>query len=121
MSEELVVGLVSVSDRAAAGVYQDEGIPALKGWLASAIAAPAGRDETRLSADEQALIESTLCDLVDVKGCSLVLTTGGTGPAPRWHARGDEHRQQGAHSGRRPKDAQADRADMEDVAGEHGQ
>ena len=83
MKEELVVGLVSISDRASAGVYKDEGIPALKEWLKSAIAAPEWRDETRLIADEQPLIESTLCDLVDVKGCSLVLTTGGTGPAPR--------------------------------------
>ena len=79
----LLVGLVSISDRASKGVYRDEGIPALKEWLQSAIASPAWRDETRLIADEQALIESTLCDLVDVKGCSLVLTTGGTGPAPR--------------------------------------
>jgi len=79
----LLVGLVSISDRASAGVYKDEGIPALKEWLASAIASPAWRDETRLIADEQPLIESTLCELVDVKGCHLVLTTGGTGPAPR--------------------------------------
>jgi molybdopterin adenylyltransferase len=81
--EPLLLGLVSISDRASAGVYKDEGIPALKEWLKSAIAAPQWRDETRLIADEQALIESTLCDLVDVKGCSLVLTTGGTGPARR--------------------------------------
>lgn len=83
MKEELVVGLVSISDRASAGVYKDEGIPSLKEWLASAIASPAWRDETRLIADEQALIESTLIDLVDRRGCHLVLTTGGTGPAPR--------------------------------------
>ncbi len=82
-TEELVVGLVSVSDRASRGVYKDEGIPALKEWLASAIAAPAWRDETRLIADEQPVIESTLKELVDQKGCHLVLTTGGTGPAPR--------------------------------------
>ncbi len=79
----MIIGLVSISDRASAGVYRDEGIPALKEWLSAAIASPAWRDETRLIADEQALIESTLVDLVDVKGCSLVLTTGGTGPAPR--------------------------------------
>jgi molybdopterin adenylyltransferase len=79
----MIIGLVSISDRASKGVYRDEGIPALKEWLQSAIASPAWRDETRLIADEQALIESTLCDLVDVKACSLVLTTGGTGPAPR--------------------------------------
>jgi molybdopterin adenylyltransferase len=83
MKEELIVGLVSVSDRASAGVYKDEGIPSLKEWLAAAIAAPAWRDETRLIADEQPVIEATLKELVDDKGCSLVLTTGGTGPAPR--------------------------------------
>ena len=83
MSQELIVGLVSISDRASAGVYKDEGIPALKEWLNSAIASPKWRDETRLIADEQAVIESTLVDLVDRKGCHLVLTTGGTGPAPR--------------------------------------
>src|SRR4029450_5131016 len=89
MKEELVIRLVSVSDRASAGVYRDEGIPALKAWLASAIAAPAWRDETRLIADEQPLIEATLKELVDSVGCQLVLTTGGTGPAPRGpaHAR----------------------------------
>jgi molybdopterin adenylyltransferase len=83
MKEELVIGLVSISDRASAGVYKDEGIPALKEWLTSAIAAPAWRDETRLIADEQPRIEATLKELVDEKGCHLVLTTGGTGPAPR--------------------------------------
>jgi molybdopterin adenylyltransferase len=83
MKDELVVGLVSVSDRAAAGVYKDEGIPALKAWLGSAIAAPAWRDETRLIADEQPRIEATLKELVDERRCHLVLTTGGTGPALR--------------------------------------
>ena len=83
MKEQLIVGLVSVSDRASAGVYKDEGIPALKAWLTSAIAAPVWRDETRLIADEQPLIEATLKELVDRAGCHLVLTTGGTGPAPR--------------------------------------
>jgi len=83
MSEELVIGLVSISDRASAGVYKDEGIPSLKEWLKAAIAAPAWRDETRLIADEQAVIERTLRELVDDNGCHLVLTTGGTGPAPR--------------------------------------
>jgi len=82
-NEELIVGLVSISDRASAGVYRDEGIPALKEWLAAAIAAPAWRDETRLIADERPLIEATLKALADAKGCSLVLTTGGTGPSPR--------------------------------------
>jgi molybdopterin adenylyltransferase len=79
----MIIGLVSVSDRASKGVYKDEGIPALKEWLQSAIAAPEWRDETRLIADEQPVIEQTLRELVDLKGCSLVLTTGGTGPAPR--------------------------------------
>src|SRR5437870_2172261 len=81
MSEELIVGLVSISDRASAGVYRDEGIPSLKEWLHSAIASPAWRDETRLIADEMAIIESTLVDLVDETRCHLVLPTGGTGPA----------------------------------------
>src|SRR5947207_10837768 len=83
MSGQLVIGLVSISDRASAGVDKDEGIPARKEWLASAIASPAWRDETRLIADEQPVIESTLVDLVDRRGCHLVLTTGGTGPAKR--------------------------------------
>jgi molybdopterin adenylyltransferase len=83
MSDELLIGLVSVSDRASAGVYKDEGIPSLKEWLTSAIASPAWSDETRLIADEQPVIESTLRELVDRRGCHLVLTTGGTGPAPR--------------------------------------
>lgn len=80
---ELVIGLVSISDRASAGAYRDEGIPALRDWLRSAIASPAWRDETRLIADEQPAIEAALVDLVDSKGCHLVLTTGGTGPARR--------------------------------------
>src|ERR671934_940350 len=83
MSEELLIGLVSISDRASAGVYKDEGIPSLKEWLRAAIASPAWRDETRLIADEQSVIEATLRELVDDQGCHLVLTTGGTGPAPR--------------------------------------
>ena len=79
----MIIGLVSISDRASAGVYKDEGIPALKEWLKSAILSPEWRDETRLIADEQPVIEATLKELVDQKGCNLVLTTGGTGPAPR--------------------------------------
>jgi molybdopterin adenylyltransferase len=79
----MIIGLVSISDRASAGVYKDEGIPALKEWLKSAIQSPEWRDETRLIADEQPVIEATLKELVDQKGCHLVLTTGGTGPAPR--------------------------------------
>ncbi len=83
MKGELLIGLVSISDRAAAGVYKDEGIPHLKEWLAAAIASPGWHDETRLIADEQELIEATLKELVDERGCHLVLTTGGTGPARR--------------------------------------
>lgn len=80
---ELLVGLVSVSDRASAGVYRDEGIPALEAWLRGAITSPRLRFETRLIADEQAVIEDALKELVDDEHCHLVLTTGGTGPAPR--------------------------------------
>ncbi|OGA14944.1 MAG: molybdopterin adenylyltransferase [Betaproteobacteria bacterium RIFCSPLOWO2_02_FULL_66_14] len=80
---ELVIGLVSVSDRASAGVYRDEGIPALRDWLSRVIASPSIRFEERLIADERAVIEAALKELVDAKGCHLVLTTGGTGPAPR--------------------------------------
>jgi molybdopterin adenylyltransferase len=83
MKDELVIGLLSISDRASAGVYRDEGIPSLKEWLRTAIASPAWRDETRLIADEQPVIEETLRELVDRKHCALILTTGGTGPAPR--------------------------------------
>jgi molybdopterin adenylyltransferase len=82
-SEELVIGLVSISDRASQGVYRDEGLPALEEWLRSAIAEPAWRALTRLIPDEQAVIEKTLQALVDDEGCHLVLTTGGTGPARR--------------------------------------
>ena len=78
----LSVGLVSISDRASAGVYKDEGVPALKEWLGRALATPFEVEE-RLIADEQAVIEATLADLVDRRGCDLVLTTGGTGPARR--------------------------------------
>jgi molybdopterin adenylyltransferase len=83
MTPELVIGLVSVSDRASGGVYKDEGIPSLKEWLGKVIRSPAWRCETRLVPDEQAVIEATLKELVDAKGCHLVLTTGGTGPAAR--------------------------------------
>ncbi|MGE4734303.1 molybdopterin adenylyltransferase [Yersinia enterocolitica] len=78
----LRIGLVSVSDRASSGVYQDKGIPALEEWLASVLTTPFAI-ETRLIPDEQTLIEQTLCELVDEMGCHLVLTTGGTGPARR--------------------------------------
>ena len=81
--EELIVGLLSVSDRASRGVYKDEGLPALEEWLRSAIASPSWRAITRLIPDEQPVIEQTLRTLVDSDGCHLVLTTGGTGPALR--------------------------------------
>jgi molybdopterin adenylyltransferase len=83
VSSDLRIGLVSASDRASGGVYKDEGIPALKAWLTQVILAPALRFEERLIPDERAVIESALVELVDLKGCHLVLTTGGTGPAPR--------------------------------------
>ena len=79
---ELVIGLVSVSDRASAGVYADAGVPALADWLASVLTTPF-RLVTRLIADERATIEATLVELVDGERCHLVLTTGGTGPARR--------------------------------------
>lgn len=82
IKSSLKVGLVSISDRASTGVYEDKGIPALQDWLNRAIVTPI-IFETRLIADEQALIESTLIDLVDVQNCDLILTTGGTGPALR--------------------------------------
>jgi molybdopterin adenylyltransferase len=78
----LKVGLVSISDRASTGVYRDEGLPALKEWLGKAIAS-AWEAEERLIPDEQTVIESVLAELVDARGCDLVFTTGGTGPAPR--------------------------------------
>ncbi len=81
-NDDLKVGLVSISDRASTGVYEDKGIPALEDWLASALTSP-WHAETRLIADDRASIEQTLIELVDVCGCHLVLTTGGTGPALR--------------------------------------
>ena len=80
--ESVRIGLVSVSDRASAGVYADMGIPALQSWLSSAVRNPI-HWETRLIADEQAVVSAALIDLVDTQRCDLVLTTGGTGPAPR--------------------------------------
>jgi molybdopterin adenylyltransferase len=82
MNNELLIGLVSISDRASSGTYEDKGIPALREWFCSAMASP-WRLETRLIPDEQTLIEHTLIELCDVVGCHLVLTTGGTGPALR--------------------------------------
>jgi molybdopterin adenylyltransferase len=79
---QLLIGLVSISDRAAGGIYEDKGIPALQEWFATALSSP-WRMETRLIPDDRAGIEQTLIELVDVVGCDLVLTTGGTGPARR--------------------------------------
>ena len=83
MSEDTIkIGLVSISDRASKGVYQDQGIPALQEWFAQVLTSP-WTVITRLIPDEQPVIEATLKELVDRAGCHLVLTTGGTGPAPR--------------------------------------
>jgi molybdopterin adenylyltransferase len=76
------IGIVSISDRASTGVYEDKGLPALREWLARALLNPIDW-EARLIPDEQAVIATTLRELVDDAGCDLVLTTGGTGPAPR--------------------------------------
>lgn len=76
------IGLVSVSDRAAKGIYDDEGIPSLISWLQSALKTPF-ITETRIIPDEQPIIEQTLCEFVDKLYCDLILTTGGTGPAIR--------------------------------------
>jgi len=76
------IGLVSISDRASSGVYEDKGLPALEAWFGEVLSNPA-EFVTRLIPDEQALIETTLIELADTENCSLILTTGGTGPAPR--------------------------------------
>ncbi|OYY60296.1 MAG: molybdopterin adenylyltransferase [Burkholderiales bacterium 28-67-8] len=76
------IGVVSVSDRASSGVYEDKGVPALQDWLGRALLNPVIW-ETRLIPDEQAAISAALCELVDQARCDVVLTTGGTGPAPR--------------------------------------
>ncbi|MDH3000104.1 molybdopterin adenylyltransferase [Chelonobacter oris] len=82
MEKQLKIGLVSVSDRASQGIYQDQGIPELLAWLEAALSDPF-LSETRLIADEQSVIEQTLIELIDQHHCHLVLTTGGTGPAKR--------------------------------------
>jgi molybdopterin adenylyltransferase len=78
----LLIGLVSISDRASAGVYVDKGLPGLTDWFTAALKTP-WRMMQRLIPDEQPVIERTLVELADIAGCHLVLTTGGTGPAPR--------------------------------------
>jgi molybdopterin adenylyltransferase len=82
MSDTIRIGLVSVSDRASSGVYEDKGLPALEEWLGRALATPF-ETHKRLIPDERHAIEAALKELVDEQGCSLVLTTGGTGPAVR--------------------------------------
>ncbi len=82
MSTPVRIGVVSISDRASSGVYEDKGLPGLKDWLGAALSTPWTSVE-RLIADEQPAIERALIELVDIEGCALVLTTGGTGPAPR--------------------------------------
>ena len=81
-ADEIVIGLVSVSDRATSGAYEDKGIPALEAWLERAIVSP-WQAVKRLIADDAPAISATLIELVDELGCDLVLTTGGTGPARR--------------------------------------
>ena len=81
-SDILRIGLVSISDRASSGAYQDQGLPALRDWLASTLSTPFTIEE-RLIPDERPSIETTLVELVDQMRCHLVLTTGGTGPARR--------------------------------------
>jgi molybdopterin adenylyltransferase len=76
------IGIVTVSDRAARGQYADEGGPAIEAWLARALVSP-WQAVRRLIPDEQSQIEAALCDLADRQGCGLIVTTGGTGPAPR--------------------------------------
>lgn len=80
--DELLIGLVSISDRASAGVYEDQGLPALRDWFGAALTSP-WQMATRLIPDERVAIEQALIELVDELGCDLVLTTGGTGPARR--------------------------------------
>lgn len=82
MSDDITIGLVSISDRASDGTYEDQGIPALQDWLGRALTSP-WHTETRLIPDDRPTIERTLIELADLAGCALILTTGGTGPAPR--------------------------------------
>ncbi|MCB1887539.1 MAG: molybdopterin adenylyltransferase [Rhodocyclaceae bacterium] len=82
MDDLLRIGLVSISDRASGGVYEDKGVPAMREWFGNALTSP-WEMESRLIPDERDVIERTLVELCDTAGCHLVLTTGGTGPAPR--------------------------------------
>ncbi|MEW6693690.1 MAG: molybdopterin adenylyltransferase [Pseudomonadota bacterium] len=80
--DPVTIGIVSISDRASSGVYEDKGLPALRDWLGRALKNPITFVE-RLIPDERERISATLVELADQHGCSLILTTGGTGPAPR--------------------------------------
>ncbi|MCU6433734.1 molybdopterin adenylyltransferase [Undibacterium sp. Jales W-56] len=80
--DHLKIGLVSISDRASAGIYQDQGLPALQDWFGNALSSSWSM-ETRLIPDERAAIEQALIELVDQARCHLVITTGGTGPSRR--------------------------------------
>lgn len=82
MTQKIIIGLLSISDRASTGVYEDQGIPKLKQWLDQALITP-WQAIARVIPDEQSEIEDMLIDLVDQEGCHLILTTGGTGPALR--------------------------------------
>ena len=82
LPDEILIGLVSISDRASTGVYEDKGIPALQEWLGAALSSP-WQVVTRLIQDDASTISATLTELVDEVGCDLVLTTGGTGPSRR--------------------------------------
>ena len=82
MSAPISIGLVSISDRASDGTYEDQGIPALREWLNKALVS-SWQAETRLIPDDRPTIEHALRELADARACALVLTTGGTGPAPR--------------------------------------
>ena len=79
---EIPIGVVTISDRASAGVYEDKGGPGIEAALTEILASP-WRAIRRVIPDERAMIEATLIELADVEGCSLILTTGGTGPSPR--------------------------------------
>lgn len=81
-SEQVMIGLVSISDRASKGIYEDEGVPALEQWLSRAVVNPV-TFTSRVIPDERPTIEEALKQLADIEGCDLILTTGGTGPAPR--------------------------------------
>ncbi|MBR9971170.1 molybdopterin adenylyltransferase [Magnetospirillum sulfuroxidans] len=82
MTDPAAIGVVTISDRASAGVYQDLGGPAMVEWLGKALTSP-WRPVARLIADEQEVIEATLRELADQEKCALIVTTGGTGPSPR--------------------------------------